>query len=178
MKRFTLTYGNFREKSAEIEKHLRGLKLKENEIMGGLLILEEVFMRLRNGSEKFSCNVQARKVFGNVRLLVSAEGEPFDPLEQLDSWKENEQEEEYYRTLILASKKRQLAYTSRNSENIVTINLRTEDNQFRLTLAAMILGIIAGFVLKEFAPDSVVSFIDKNIITSIRTMFFNALNMI
>ena len=145
--------------------------------MGGLLILEEVFMRLRNGSEKFSCNVQARKVFGNVRLLVSAEGEPFDPLEQLDSWKENEQEEEYYRTLILASKKRQLAYTSRNSENIVTINLRTEDNQFRLTLAAMILGIIAGFVLKEFAPDSVVSFIDKNIITSIRTMFFNALNM-
>ena len=177
MKRFTLTYGNFREKSAEIEKHLRGLKLKENEIMGGLLILEEVFMRLRNGSEKFSCNVQARKVFGNVRLLVSAEGEPFDPLEQLDSWKENEQEEEYYRTLILASKKRQLAYTSRNSENIVTINLRTEDNQFRLTLAAMILGIIAGFVLKEFAPDSVVSFIDKNIITSIRTMFFNALNM-
>ncbi len=111
MRKFTLTYDSFRDKSAEIEKYLRGLKLKENEIMGGLLILEEVFMRLRNGSKNFSCNVQARKVFGNVRLLVSAEGEPFNPLEELDSWKENEQEEEYYRTLILASKKRQLAYT-------------------------------------------------------------------
>ncbi len=172
-----MTYDTFREKSAEIEKYLRGLKLKENEIMGGLLILEEVFMRLRNGNENFSCNVQARKVFGNVRLLVSAEGEPFDPLEAIDSWNENDHEEDYYRTLILASKKRQLAYTRRNSENVVTINLRTEDNQFKLTLAAMILGIIAGFILKEFAPDSVVSFIDKNIITSIRTMFLNALNM-
>ena len=134
-------------------------------------------MRLRNGNENFSCNVQARKVFGNVRLLVSAEGEAFNPLEAIDSWNENDHEEDYYRTLILASKKRQLAYTRRNSENVVTINLRTEDNQFKLTLAAMILGIIAGFVLKEFAPDSVVSFIDKNIITSIRTMFLNALNM-
>lgn len=121
MRKFTLTYGNFREKSAEIEKYLRRLKLKENEIMGGLLILEEVFMRLRNGSEKFSCNVQARKVFGNVRLLVSAEGEPFDPFEQLDSWNENENEEEYYRTLILASRKRQLAYTRKNSENVVKL---------------------------------------------------------
>ena len=42
MRKFTLTYSSFREKSAEIEKYLRGLKLKENEIMGGLLILEEV----------------------------------------------------------------------------------------------------------------------------------------
>lgn len=41
----------------------------------------------------------------------------------------------------------------------------------------MILGIIAGALLREFAPDYVISFIDKNIITSIRSMFLNALNM-
>lgn len=175
MKKFILTYDSFKEKSVEIEKYLQRLKLKEHEIMSGLLLLEEVFMRLRNGDENFYCNVETRKLFGNVRLLVSAEGEPFNPLEALDSW--NEHEEDYYRTLILASRKRQLAYTRRRSENVVTINLGTEENQFRQTLSAMILGIIAGAVLKEFAPDYVVSFVDKNIITSIRTMFLNALNM-
>ena len=59
----------------------------------------------------------------------------------------------------------------------MSADLHTEDRQFGLMLAAMILGIIAGALLREFAPDYVISFIDKNIITSIRSMFLNALNM-
>ncbi len=143
--------------------------------MNGLLILEEVFMLFRNGDENFSCDIEARKVFGNVRLLITAEGEPFNPFEAADSFTEGE--EDYYRTLILASHKKQIAYTRKNSQNVVSVNLHTEENQFKRTLTAMILGIIAGFILREFAPDYVISFIDKNIITSIRSMFLNALNM-
>ena len=51
--KFTLTYGTLREKILEIQESLNGFKLKNHEIMNGLLILEEVFMLFRRGYRLF-----------------------------------------------------------------------------------------------------------------------------
>ena len=58
---FSLTYDNFRAVAAQIEKTLRQYKLSEHEVMNGRLMLEELFVRLRNVQEDFHCNIEVRR---------------------------------------------------------------------------------------------------------------------
>lgn len=94
----------------------------------------------------------------------------------LEEW--NEEDPDYVRTVFLKSKKEQLSYAHKNGLNIVTIRVREAGNkQIRYPLFAMVLGILAGAVLKSIVSPEMIEMLNKNVVNSIRTMFLNSLNM-
>ena len=95
---FTLKYENFKEVRSGIEAYLQELKLPQNEIMNGLLMIEEIFLRFRRVQKDFQAEIKIKKRFGNVLIVMQSEGEPYDPLESLNEWDDNE--ENYYNTII------------------------------------------------------------------------------
>lgn len=144
--------------------------------MNGLLMIEEIFLRFRRVQKDFQAEIKIKKRFGNVLIVMQSEGAPYDPLESLNEWDDNE--ENYYNTIILKAHKLRLAYSRKNLTNIVSIAVHTSKNmQIKYTLCAMVLGILTGIIFKEFMPAEAVNFFEKNIIFSIRTMFLDALNM-
>ena len=173
---FTLKYENFKEVRSGIEAYLQELKLPQNEIMNGILMLEEIFLRFNRVQKDFQAEIKIKKRFGNVILLLQSEGMPYNPLEELDEW--DKDDENYYNKIILKAHKLQLAYSRKNLTNIVSISVHTSKNmQIKYTLCAMVLGILTGIIFKEFMSAEAINFFEKNIIISIRTMFLNALNM-
>ncbi len=116
------------------------------------------------------CSFPVRKRFGDVSLRLETKGDEYNPLQMLEEW--NEDDPDYERTVFLKSKKEQLSYAHKNGLNIVTVRVHEAGNkQIRYTLFAMVLGILAGAVLKSMVSPEMIEMLNKNVVTSIRTMF-------
>ena len=173
---FELTHDNFKETVAAIEGALQKLGSSKQEAETGRQLLEHIYSLQLSKRPEVCDKVKLRKRFGDVSLRIETRGEEYNPLHILGEW--NEDDQDYYRTVFLKSKKEQLSYAHKNGLNIVTIKVHEAGNkQIRYTLFAMVMGILAGAVLKEVASPEIINMINKNIVTSIRTMFLNSLNM-
>ena len=173
---FELTHDNFKETAAAIEETLQKLGASGQEAETGRQLLEHIYSLQLSRRPEVSDKVKLRKRFGDISLLIETRGEEYNPLHILGEW--NEDDQDYYRTVFLKSKKEQLSYTHKNGRNIVSVKVHEAGNkQIRYTLFAMVMGILAGAVLKEMASPEITNMINKYIVTSIRTMFLNSLNM-
>jgi len=173
---FELTHDNYKETIKAIETALQKLGSSKQEAETGRQLLEHIFSLQLSKRPEVCDKVKLRKRFGDVSLRIETRGEEYNPLHILGEW--NEDDQDYYRTVFLKSKKEQLSYAHKNGLNIVTIKVHEAGNkQIRYTLFAMVMGILAGAVLKEVASPEIINMINKNIVTSIRTMFLNSLNM-
>ena len=173
---FELTHDNFKETAAAIEGALQKLGSSKQEAETGRQLLEHIYSLQLTVRPDVSDKVKLSKRFGDVSLRIETRGDEYNPLQILGEW--NEDDQDYYRTVFLKSKKEQLSYAHKNGLNIVTIKVHEAGNkQIRYTLFAMVMGILAGAVLKEMASPEIIDMINKNIVTSIRTMFLNSLNM-
>ena len=173
---FELTHDNFKETAAAIEGALQKLGSSKQEAETGRQLLEHIYSLQLTVRPEVCDKVKLRKRFGDVSLRIETRGDEYNPLQILGEW--NEDDQDYDRTVFLKSKKEQLSYAHKNGLNIVTIKVHEAGNkQIRYTLFAMVMGILAGAVLKEMASPEIIDMINKNIVTSIRTMFLNSLNM-
>lgn len=173
---FDITRDSFKETAAAIKEALIKLGVSEQEAETGQQLLEHIYSLQCSVRPDVCDKVKLRKRFGDVSLRIETRGDEYNPLQILGEW--NEDDQDYYRTVFLKSKKEQLSYAHKNGMNIVTIKVHEAGNkQIRYTLFAMVMGILAGAVLKEMASPEIIDMINKNIVTSIRTMFLNSLNM-
>ena len=173
---FDLTRDNYKETANAIEETLQKLGASGQEAETGRQLLEHIYSLQLSRRPEVSDKVKLRKRFGDISLLIETRGEEYNPLHILGEW--NEDDQDYYRTVFLKSKKEQLSYTHKNGRNIVSVKVHEAGNkQIRYTLFAMVMGILAGAVLKEMASPEITNMINKYIVTSIRTMFLNSLNM-
>ena len=173
---FELAHDNIKETAAAIEEALQKLGASGQEAETGRQLLEHIYSLQLSRRPEVSDKVKLRKRFGDISLLIETRGEEYNPLHILGEW--NEDDQDYYRTVFLKSKKEQLSYTHKNGRNIVSVKVHEAGNkQIRYTLFAMVMGILAGAVLKEMASPEITNMINKYIVTSIRTMFLNSLNM-
>ena len=178
MKTFLMNAKNFSEAQEELERQLNQLKIKRKDILSAQLLVEEIFLRMiRHGNiEQVTIKV-VQKFFGGVSINMTAEGNIYNPLiEVLDL---GEEDEDYYRMLILKANRKKLDWFYKPNLNIVTISVHGESNrQLKLTLAGMLVGVICGLFMKEFFEPETISVISENFITPINTMFLNALGMV
>ena len=173
---FDLTRENFKETVNAIEETLKKLGVSYQEVATGRQLLEHIYSLQLSIRPDVCDKVKVRKRFGDVSLQIETRGEEYNPLHILGEW--NEDDPDYYRTVFLKSKKEQLSYAHKNGKNIVSIKVHEAGNkQIRFTLLAMVMGILAGAVLKEMASPEITNMINKYVVTSIRTMFLNSLNM-
>ncbi|MBR5163065.1 MAG: hypothetical protein IKW79_03470, partial [Schwartzia sp.] len=145
---FTLTKENFGETVEAIGETLKALGVSEKETQTGKELVEHIFSLQLSVRPEVCDTVKIRKRFGDISLRMETEGSEYNPLQVLTEWKENDPD--YQRTIVLKSRKEQLSYAHSNGKNIVTIKVHEAGNkQIRYTLFAMVMGILAGAILKE-----------------------------
>ena len=174
--KFYLTLENFSETVEKIEEALSKEKITRKENVNAQLLLEETFMRLVNIGKAEGAQVTISKRFGDLTLTLESTGEEYNPLIYVTDF--DEDDEDYFRTIILKSHAAQMHYTRKENKNFVSIQVHSADNrQIHYTLIGMVAGIGAGILLKFFASPEIISTFNDTIGGTINTMFMNALNM-
>ena len=150
--------------------------MSDKEAEAGKQLVEHIYSLQLSRRPEVCDKVKVLKRFGDVSLRLETKGDEYNPLQMLEEW--NEDDPDYERTVFLKSKKEQPSYAHKNGLNIVTVRVHEAGNkQIRYTLFAMVLGILAGAVLKSMVSPEMIEMLNKNVVTSIRTMFLNSLNM-
>ena len=174
--KFTLTRKNFFDVQQQIESELLRLHVNERDIMRAAVLLEDIFLRMCDNIDATLTALEIRKHWSNVDLRIKMTGNEFNPLDTENISDDNDAD--YYRNFLIKAYQSRLGYSYRNGCNIVSITVhKAKSSQVRRTIIAMVAGIIAGFLLKETLPAGTVTFIDTYISGSVRTIFFNALNL-
>ena len=175
-KKFYLTTENFSEIISQIDEALTKEKLSKKELMNAQLLLEETFMRMVNFGKAEGVQVTISKRLGDLNLTLENCGEEYNPLISATDFDEND--EDYFRTIILKSNAAKMSYTRKGNKNLVIIQAHESTNrQLQYTILGMVTGIIFGLILKFFASPEVISIFTETIGGSVNTMFMNALNM-
>lgn len=175
---FTLNRENLSDAQSEIERQLSNLKIERKDILRTQLLVEEIFMRMVNNADVEQATIRVVKnFFGTVQVKMSVTGTPYDPL--VEVFDIDEDDDEYYRTLILKANRQKMSWLHEKNQNVVTINVQSETNlQMKLTLGGMFGGLLCGVFMKEiFSPETIKLFNDA-LITPMNTMFLNALGLV
>ena len=173
---FLLTIKTFSEVTEKIHDELIKTKATKKEVMTADLLLEETFMRITENSGVPQIRVLLRKKFGSLSLQLEYGGNEYNPLVELNEYSEDD--EDYFRTVILKSYRSKMSFSHYAQKNIVTIQFHDASNkQIYYTLFGMFAGIVFGLILKSIDAPEITAFFDETLAKSFRTMFLNALNM-
>ena len=175
---FTLNRENLSDAQSEIEQQLSQLKIERKDILRTQLLVEEIFLRMVNNADVEQATIRVVKnFFGNVQVKMSATGTPYDPL--VEVFDIDEDDEEYYRKLILKANRQKMSWLHEKNRNVVTINVQSETNlQMKLTLGGMFGGLICGVFMKEIFSTETIKLFNDSLITPLNTMFLDALGLV
>ena len=178
LKSFLLIPENFSETQEVLAAQLKKLQIDSKDILRTQLLVEEIFWRMVNLGKVKQIRITIKKsFFGKVQLQITAQSASYNPLIKVFDF--DEENEEYYRTLILKANRQKMSWVYQNNQNVITINVQSETNQqLKLTLASMVCGLIFGFFMKEIFSPETISVINESFITPINTMFLNALGLV
>lgn len=173
---FDLTNENFSEVTEKIHDALLKTNATKKEVDRADLLIEETFMRLVENGNATTAKIEILRHFSDVSIKLEADGDNYNPLVEVTDF--DEEDEDYFRMIILKANRTKMNYTFSNGKNLVTIQIHELSNkQIYFTLAGMVGGIIFGLLMKEFFSQEIISLFEDNIIKNFRTMFLNALNM-
>lgn len=148
--KFYLTTENFSEIVQSIDAALTKEKISKKESMNAQLLLEETFMRMVNFGKAKGAQVTISKRFGDLNLTLESTGEEYNPLISATDF--DEDDEDYFRTIILKSNAEKMHYARKGNKNLVIIQAHESANrQLQYTIFGMVTGIIFGLILKFFA---------------------------
>lgn len=178
MQTLILNAENFSDMQETLETQLTQAKLEQKDALRAELLVEEIFWRMVNLGEVAQVKVQVvKKFFGGMQIQMTAQGASYNPLVEVTDF--NEDDEEYYRTLILKANRQKMSWLHKNNRNVVTISVRNEKNlQLKLTLTGMVSGLLCGFFMKEFLAPETIALVSENFIQPIYTMFMHALSLV
>lgn len=149
---FKTSKENYYETVQSLKKLLETENLKQKEIIMAGLLLEEIFIRFESfegDTEKFSADISIKKRFGDLYIIISAKGIPYNPLNNI--YEVSEEDEDYFNAQILRVNLNQLSYSRKNGRNVIAIKVHESDNKtIRETLAALVIGVFIGIFFKVF----------------------------
>ena len=171
-----MTLENFSETISQIESELAKTKATKKESMNAQLLLEETFVRMINNGKAENVQVKIFRRFGDLNLQLESEGAEYNPLVSVTDY--DEDDEDYFRTIILKANAPKMSYTRKGNKNLVFIQVHENTNkQLNYTLIAMVAEIIFGLILKFVASPEIISIFTGTIGDSVNTVFMSALNM-
>ena len=177
MESILMTAENFSQINEELEKQLERLKVKPRDILNTELLVEEIFWLMINRRNAKQVKVRVVKnFFGKVQVRMTAADSPTFSAVNISEWSEDE---DYYRLLILKANRQRINWFREKNFSVVIINVRDESNRLmKLTLGSMAGGVVCGVLINLILSPEIISFIEKDIMTPINTMFLHALNMV
>lgn len=167
----------YEEGAEQVLEGLREAKADRQECSVTMMLLEELSICLweKCGTE---APIQIRVVrrFGEVSLLLSVKGEEYDPVREENIF--SQEEEDYYRRLIIRAHREKLGCSYRGGKNLVRITVHTTSSKnVYYSLGAMAAGILVGLLMKAFLPENICNGLNINLFAVIKTLFLNSLKM-
>ena len=177
---YTITAPEYGKVVDWLEEILAGMKVTRREIFVAELLLEENFYRLAEASgdaSSFSARLDVRKRFGDVDLRLSAHGEPFNPLEELNE--ATEDTAELYSLAILKAHRDKISHSWKKGENVISMRIHRSDSKTAVhTLIALVLGVVLGVAMKAGLGAGTIRWVGDNLFLPVETIFMNALLMV
>lgn len=151
-------------------------------IRAQLLSEEAVASLIEHSTGKGEVRVQVRKVLGDAAITITALGEEFDALAADGSISYDmgdEEAQEVIRSFILKANGQNLKYSHKKGINSVRIMTgQSTRSTMKLTLSALVLGILFGLLIKFLLPAAAGSAICTYLLDPVTTVFMNALEII
>ena len=177
---YTITAPEYGKVVDWLEEILAGMKVTRREIFVAELLLEENFYRLAEASgdaSSFSARLDVRKRFGDVDLRLSAHGEPFNPLEEMNE--ATEDTAELYSLAILKAHRDKISHSWKKGENVISMRIHRSDSKTAVhTLIALVLGVVIGVAMKAGLGAETIRWVGDNLFLPVETIFMNALLMV
>ena len=169
-----------------IETSLRELGIDKKLVMRTVLIAEEVSSQLLDSADDGAyMRVQVRRMMGDAEVSLTIRGKEYDPYAAAPDGKDSmsdmgdEEAQMAIRSILLKSQGEKLKFSYRNGTNKVRILTgQMERSMLFLTIAALIIGIVAGVIIKAGIPEDVTEKVSTYGLVPIKTMFMNALKMV
>ncbi len=169
-----------------IETSLNELGIDKKLVMRTVLISEEISAQLLNNAEDdSSIRVQVKRLMGDAEVSMSIRGKEYDPYAASPENKDrmgdmgDEEAQMAIRSILLKAQGEKLKFSYRNGINKVRILTgQMERSMLFLTIAALIIGLIVGVVIKTGIPEDVTEMVSTYGLVPIKTMFMNALKMV
>ena len=162
-------------------------KKKDDRTIAKTLLTAEEVLRVtieHAGDPEAPLNVRLLSSPMGTELRISARGEPFgtDEVEEGFRIARNEEDEEamaLVRRLVERVMGGSVTVRNRMGLNIATIRISSSPyRQLILTVGALILGLLAGFLMKSLLPEAFNTGVTENLFAPVTTMFLNALKMV
>lgn len=183
--KFDATEIGVSEACSFVEQVLSGYKLEKKSITRTELALEESALKLiaaKNAGNTFEVTIKKRIFQYTVELECFGEEIEFYDKDfiagKVNYNAENIHTEEAIRNIVINVLGKFLNYSHKRSFNRVIIEAqKVERSLLVLTIWGLIFAIIAGLILKNFAPESIQTMLCTNLFTPLTTIFMNALKM-
>lgn len=147
-----------------------------------LLSEETISLFKEHAPEGAPLKVRVSRFFGDVSVSLSMKGEEFDPVSFAEEPGDEPDEltsENALRSLLIRSHGENYQYRCLGGVNHARILTgQNKEKSRNYTLIALLLGVLFGLFVKFVLPASAADVICNYVMTPIRTMFMNALNII
>ena len=159
-------------------------QLKVNRKLAGktaLVCEETLVMLLRAAPEGADLQVQIRRFFGDVSVVLSVPGSAFDPYlgEPAGDGEADALDEDAIRAMLLRSHGDKFKYRNRGGVNQVRILTgRGDQTTQNATFLALGAGLLLGLLVKLLLPQSVSDGLCTYLLEPVRTVFLNALKIV
>lgn len=158
---------------AELGKFKTGKKLS----MRAMLIAEEMISDfIEYAAPESTLTISVRRAFGDTVIYIRSSGTRYDPYDGGDP---DEESGRAIRSVLLRSVGDKLRYSHRNGVNSASITVgQNEGNMLTYTVAALVIGILAGLLLKYVFPAGVSGVLNDYVLIPASTIFINAMQLI
>ena len=167
-----------------ISQSLKELKLDAKEINRSELMCEEALSKLikhGNFTEKKYVIINVKKFLGSVSIDLRVPGNEFDF--QFEggisfNYEDDDDTIEAIRNILLRAFSTNIKYKHTKSYNIVKITaFRSPYSSLYKILDAFILALIAGFIMKIFMSEEIISMINGKFLEPVHSLILNGLKM-
>ena len=171
-----------------ISDNLKKIHVKSKDQTRALLLAEEFFAQIvTSKSEEDSDDIRVA-VFnkrGKKQVIISYKGKQIEEINNaglgvdLSDSDMSPETEATIRKMIIAGNAESYTIGYKNGINKVSIAVGDDSKKgLKYTLYALILSIAVGIVLRLLLPENATTFLNDNILTTVKTLFLNALKMI
>lgn len=170
-----------------VRRYLSDNKIRSREITRASLIVEEglgsLVSHIPEGQTDTEISVKIRNLLGRISIELSADGEEFfigDDLTRITLDDDvGRDTQERIRNLVLKSFAEDIRYSNHNGTNRIRMTIvRNRNMVLYLTLMALVLSLITGILLSNFAGEGVKSALGTYVLSPVVTMYMNMLRML
>ena len=172
-----------------VREELTERKVNRRLLVQAMLTVEEILVQAgRLAPENESVKVTVQKVLGDPVIRIRAKGLELEEGEDLQVGEllkiaegdaVDTDVENAIRSIVLKAYEGRIRYRHKNGVNYFSISTGASDHKMLYyTMAALLLGICAGFLFRLAVPAFVTEAVSSYLLTPFKTMFINALKIV